>query len=169
MLLPTLLDPMAGPCRGWDHGCARRATLDLAQMATGEMTADIRTFRSPGDRTGAAASGLPDATAGARPVVLSRIALPAHGTTQYPRGRLTVVTEKTHPEAFGHDGSSDEGLPEDEAVEFHDIGNTAQIMRRRGPLVTRWIGFSAQRRRAQERSNRLRDRHHGGSEARSNS
>ena len=31
-------------------------------------------------------------------------------------------------------------------------------VRRRGPLVTRWIGFAAQRQRAQARVSRMRDR-----------
>ncbi|KQP38574.1 hypothetical protein ASF49_06245 [Methylobacterium sp. Leaf104] len=133
------------------------------------MTADIRKIRSPRVPPGDAASDRPDVQADGRPVVLSRIVLPANGNTQASRGRLTVVTEKTHPEAFGHDESADEARLEGEAAEPGESGSTGPVVRRRGPLVTRWIGFSAQRRRARERSNQLRDRHHGAGEARSNS
>ncbi|MGU3361311.1 hypothetical protein ACLBWX_13355 [Methylobacterium sp. M6A4_1b] len=133
------------------------------------MTADIRTIRSPRVRPGDDASGLPDATAVARPVVLARIALPADGNAQNSRGRLKVVTEKTHPEAFGHDAPAGEARPGDEAAETGESKSAVPIVRRRGPLVTRWIGFSAQRRRARERSNQLQARHRGAGEARSNS
>jgi hypothetical protein len=137
-------------------------------MATGVMTADIRKLRPLGDGPGptnaAAGTG-----AGAR------VALPTPVNTQDSRRRLIVVTEKTHPEAFGHDAPSEEsrladGTADSEAtVLTGEAGDAAPIVRRRGPLVTRWIGFSAQRRRARERSNRLEDRHHEAGGARSNS
>ena len=132
------------------------------------MTADIRKLRPLGDGPGPT-----NATAGIGAV--ARPALPTHGNTQDSRRRLIVVTEKTHPEAFGHappaeeshlaDGTADT----DVTVLTGETGDAAPIVRRRGPLVTRWIGFSAQRRRARERSNRLQDRHHESGGARSNS
>ena len=71
----------AGRAGGWDHGCARRAALDPAQMATGVMTADIRKLRPLGDGPGptnaAAGTG-----AGAR------VALPTPVNTQDSRRRL---------------------------------------------------------------------------------
>lgn len=153
---------------GWDHGCARRAALGPAQMATGVMTADIRKLRPLGDGRG------PTNAAAGTGVVVHAVR-PAQGNTQDSRRRLIVVTEKTHPEAFGHDAPTEasdlvDGPADADVTALTDgTGETAPIVRRRGPLVTRWIGFSAQRRRARERSDRLQDRHHDAGGARSNS
>ena len=68
------------------------------------------------------------------------------------------MTEKTHPEAFGHDAPPEESRLADGTADSYvtvltgEAGDAAPIVRRRGPLVTRWIGFSALRRRARERA-----------------
>jgi hypothetical protein len=137
-------------------------------MATGVMTADIRKLRPLGDGPGPT-----NAAAGTGAV--AHVVRPAHGNTQDSRRRLIVVTEKTHPEAFGHDAPTEasdlaDGTADaDMTTPTAGTGDTTPTIRRRGPLVTRWIGFSAQRRRARERSSRLQDRHHDAGGARSNS
>lgn len=65
------------------------------------------------------------------------------------------------------DARSDAPGRDDASATFTGREDAPQALRRRGPLVTRWIGFSAQRRRARERTNRLQ--HHDTGAARSGS
>lgn len=64
--------------------------------------------------------------------------------------RETSAISQPRDEAF--DDEEDRAFSADASVQ-----NPAPA-RRRGPLVTRWIGFAAQRRRAQARVSRMRDR-----------
>ena len=116
------------------------------------MTADIRKIRS-GDFDAADAPADARETEG-RPVVLTRLALPFNDNAREAQARGLAQSQDA-------DSADGESFTRDRPAPTEGLSASPRI-RRRGPLVTRWIGFAAERRRAQARVNRMRARRNAG-------
>jgi hypothetical protein len=118
------------------------------RMMTARMIAQTRRIRS--DEAGQAkASGLGED--GREPTVPGGLALPYNDNA---RGSDAAGASRTDRSVRMQD-RDDADLP---APSPSEAASPPSQSRRRGPLVTRWIGFAAQRRQARDRADRLRDR-----------
>lgn len=108
------------------------------------MTAKIRKIRSYDLEPTDEASAIREADTGT--VMLNRLAMPFNDNARESRDAETS--------ALTIDMSSNEA--DAPAESRGTMANTSKPARRRGPLVTRWIGYAAHRRQAQARANRVR-------------
>lgn len=135
----------------WNPLPAMRVGPWFRQPMVGRMTAETRKIRpydvaaaaEPSDTREFGTSGLD-----AGPAALAGAASPFNDNA-----RETSAISQPPDEAF-----DDEEDEEDLAFSADASVQNPAPARRRGPLVTRWIGFAAQRRRAQARVSRMRDR-----------
>ena len=119
------------------------------RMMTARMIA--QTGRARSDEVGSADTS--DGFGGdeREPTVPGGLALPYNDNA---RGSDAVGASRTDRSARMQD--RDAAVPP--APSPSETSRPPSQSRRRGPLVTRWIGFAAQRRQARERADRLRDR-----------
>jgi hypothetical protein len=122
------------------------------RMMTARMIAQTRRIRS--DEAGQAkASGLGED--GREPTVPGGLALPYNDNARGSDAQDDATGASRTDRSARMQDRDDAGLP---APSPSEASSPPSQSRRRGPLVTRWIGVAAQRRQARDRADRLRDR-----------